>query len=162
MIGVLVLVWWNDRGLIHTSIFFFPFFFSIPFIIFALLFSLPPSRNSDPGSHGRLFFPPTHHGSCLCFFFSREDFRSFLPSSTRVEWCLPTLGALSSWSFFYFCKYIQNLATAGFELTDQHYWVVAFEGYPPGRPASAVYLWYNVCSCLRRSLWPELVFVVYR
>ena len=71
------------------------FFFPIPFIIFALLFSLAPSRNSDPGSHGRLFFPPTHHGSCLCFF-SREDFRSFLPSSTRVEWCLPTLGALSS------------------------------------------------------------------
>ena len=31
------------------SIFFFFFFFSIPFIMFTLLFSLPPSRNSDPG-----------------------------------------------------------------------------------------------------------------
>ena len=28
-------------------------------------FSLPPSRNSDPGSHRRLFSPPTHCGSCL-------------------------------------------------------------------------------------------------
>ena len=33
------------------------FFFAIPFIIFALLFSLPPSRISDPGSHSRLFSP---------------------------------------------------------------------------------------------------------
>ena len=32
-------------------------FFLISFIIFALLFSLPPSRNSDPGSHSRLFSP---------------------------------------------------------------------------------------------------------
>ena len=42
--------------------------FAIPFVIFALLFSLPPSRNSDPGSHSRLF-PLTHHyGSCLVYF----------------------------------------------------------------------------------------------
>ena len=34
-----------------------PFFFFIPFIMFALLFSLPPSRNSDPGSYSRLFSP---------------------------------------------------------------------------------------------------------
>ena len=27
------------------------------FFIFALLFSLPPSHNSDPGSHSRLFSP---------------------------------------------------------------------------------------------------------
>ena len=56
-----------------------PFFFSILFIIFALLFSLPPGRNSDPGSHSRLFSPPTHHyGSCLAFL-SREYFSSFFP-----------------------------------------------------------------------------------
>ena len=29
----------------------------LPLIIFALLFSLPPSRNSDPGAHSRLFSP---------------------------------------------------------------------------------------------------------
>ena len=37
--------------------FFFFFFFPMPFIMFALLFSLPPSRSSDPGSHSRLFPP---------------------------------------------------------------------------------------------------------
>ena len=49
-------------------------FFYILFIILALLFSLPPNRNSDPGSHGRLFPPPR---SALrfapCVFISRED-----------------------------------------------------------------------------------------
>ena len=64
---------------LHTVIF---FFFSIPFIIFALLFSLAPSRNSDPGSHSRLFSPPTHYGSCLAFL-SREDFSSSLVDSPR-------------------------------------------------------------------------------
>ena len=53
--------------------------FSIAFIyllVFALLLSLPPSRNSDPGSHSRLFSPPTHYGSCLAFI-SREDITSY-------------------------------------------------------------------------------------
>ena len=72
-------------------------------MIFALLFSLPPSRNSDPGSHSRLFSPPTHYGSCLACFIARR-FQLFLTSSTRVELCLPTLGALSSWSFFFFAN----------------------------------------------------------
>ena len=52
-------------------------FFLILFIVFALLFSFPPSRNTNPGSHSRLF-PPTHYGSCLAFI-SREDFSSFFP-----------------------------------------------------------------------------------
>ena len=68
----------------------FSSFFSIPFIILALLFSLPPSCNSDPGSHSRLFSPPTHYGSCLAFFFARR-FHLFLPSSIRVELRIPTL-----------------------------------------------------------------------
>ena len=38
-----------------------------------------------------------------CVFIARR-FQLFLPSSTRVELFSPTLGALSSWSFFYFCK----------------------------------------------------------
>ena len=59
------------------------------------LYSLPPSRNSDPGSHSRLFSPPTHYGSCLAFVIATR-FQLFLPSSTRVELCLPTLGALIS------------------------------------------------------------------
>ena len=89
------------------------FFFSIPFI-FALSFSLPPCRNSDPGSHSRLFSPSTHYGSCLAFF-SREDFSSSLVDSRRIGvfiyiyipgisynryfvciWCIHTLGRMVS------------------------------------------------------------------
>ena len=73
--------------------------FFIPFIIFALLFSLPPSRNSDPGSHGRLFSTTVR-----VLHFYREKISALSSSSTRVELCVPTLGAVSSWSFFYFCK----------------------------------------------------------
>ena len=74
---------------------------TVPFIIFALLFSLPPinSRNSDPGSHSRLFSPPYLLRFVPCIFIARK-FQLFLPSSTRVELCLPTLGGLSSSSFF--------------------------------------------------------------
>ena len=90
----------HDQIRLPLLFYFFPFF-SIPFMIFALLFALPPSRNSDPGSHSRLFSPPTHYGSRLAFFF-REKIFALLPSSTRVELCLPTLGALSSYPFFIF------------------------------------------------------------
>ena len=64
---------------------FFVFCFSIPFTISTLLFPLPPSRNSDPGSHSRLFSPSTHYGLCLAFL-SREYFRSFftLVDSRRI------------------------------------------------------------------------------
>ena len=34
-------------------------------------YSLPPSRNSDPGSHSRLLSPSTHYGSCHAFFIAR-------------------------------------------------------------------------------------------
>ena len=71
---------------IYTS----KYIFSIPFTIFALLFSLPPSRNSDPGSHGRLFSPPTHGGSCLAFL-SREDFSSFFPRRLASNCAYPRL-----------------------------------------------------------------------
>ena len=56
------------------------------FIIFALLLSLPPSRNSDPGSHSRLFSPPYPLRFVPCNFIGRR-FQLFLPSSTRVELC---------------------------------------------------------------------------
>ena len=79
--------WSQDGSNNFFSFFFFLFFFSIPFIIFALLFSLPPSRNSDPGSHSRLFSTPTRYGSCLGFFIARR-FQLFLPSSTRVVTCM--------------------------------------------------------------------------
>ena len=63
--------------------FFFPFFFP-SHLLSSPFYSLPPSRNSDPGSHNRLFSPPTHYGSCLAFL-SREDFCSFfLVDSRRI------------------------------------------------------------------------------
>ena len=63
---------------------FFPFFFPlILFIMFTLLFSLLPSRNAEPGSHSRLFFPPTHYGSCLARL-SREDCIFSLVDSRRI------------------------------------------------------------------------------
>ena len=88
----------NTWYIITRFLFFSFFLFSIPFIIFALLFSLRPSRNSNPGSHSRLFSPPAHYPLRFvpCIFF-REKIPA-LPSSTRVELCLPMLlkGALSS------------------------------------------------------------------
>ena len=106
----------------RSSILFYFVIFLVPFIILALLFSLPPGRNSDPGSHGRLLSPPTHYWSCLAFL-SREDFSSALSSLVDSRWILLTHARRSQQLilfFFLFCKQIQNPATAGFELMDQH------------------------------------------
>ena len=67
--------------------------------------SLPPrlSRNSDPGSHSRLFSPHSPLRFVPCISIARR-FQLFLPSSTRVELCLPTLGALSSLIIFLFLQ----------------------------------------------------------
>ena len=97
----------------------FSTFYKIPFIFFSLLFSLPRSHHSDPGSHSRLcsLLPTTVRASHFC----REK-KSALLSSTRVEMWLPTLfiGALSKcWSFFFFAN--SESHTAGFGLEDQHY-----------------------------------------
>ena len=77
----------------------------IPFIIFALL-SLLPSRNSDPGAHSRLFSSP-HYGSWLAFYREKMSALSSLVDSRRTV-CLPTLGALSNWSFFIFANKFRN------------------------------------------------------
>ena len=66
------------EGLIEKLLdfFFFTFFFStVPFVIFALRFSLPPSRNTDPGSRtiaGSSPPYPLRFAPCV-FFQSRED-----------------------------------------------------------------------------------------
>ena len=73
--------WYSSTRLLYMCKFFF-LLFSIPFMIFALLFS--PSRNSDPGSHIRLFSPPTHYGSCLAFL-SREGFSTSLVDLRRTN-----------------------------------------------------------------------------
>ena len=54
-----------------------------------IFFSLPPTRNSDPGSHCRLFSPPP--ATARAFIFIARRFLRFLSSSTRIELCLHTL-----------------------------------------------------------------------
>ena len=68
-------------------------------------FSSPlPSRNSDQGSHRRLFSPPTHYGSRLAFL-SREGFSSFFLRRLALNCAYPRyIGDLSSWSSLNFAK----------------------------------------------------------
>ena len=91
-------------------------FFSTPFIIFALLFSLRPSRNSEPGSHSRLFSPTHYCSSCLAFFIARR-LQLFLASSTPRR-IVPTHARRSQQLilFIFRKKHVQNITTAGFEL----------------------------------------------
>ena len=55
------------------------------------------------GHIAQALLPPYPLRFVPCIFIARR-FQLFLPSSTRVELCLPTLGALSSWSFFIFAN----------------------------------------------------------
>ena len=72
-------------------------------IFFVLLFSLPPSCNSDPGSHSRLFPPPTHYGSCLSFL-SRVDFSSFFPRRLASNCAYPRQALSAVDPFFIFAS----------------------------------------------------------
>ena len=92
---------------------FHPLYYLLPSI-------LSPSRNSDPGSHSR-FFSPQRFVACT---FTTKIFQLFIPSSTRVELCLPTLGVLSMFFFLQICSksYHDGIRTPGSTL-------VAFEGY---------------------------------
>ena len=94
----------------YYYLFYFLFFCSfIPFRLLYLrtlnfLFSLLPTRNSDPGSHSRLLYPlpATVH---VPSFLSREDFSLFFPCrlASNEGACLPTLqGALNNWILFIF------------------------------------------------------------
>ena len=74
--------------LIHTW-----YIFSPSHLLSSPFYSLSPSRNSDAGSHSRLFSPLPTTVRALHLF--RENISALL-SSTRAELCLPTLGALSS------------------------------------------------------------------
>ena len=82
------------------------------------LFSLPPSHNSDPGSHSRLSsrLPTT---VCALQFY-REKISALSSLDSRlIAPIIPSLSALSTRS--YSCKEIQSLTTVGFELQDQHF-----------------------------------------
>ena len=66
-------------------------------------FSLPPSRDSDPGSHSGLSpLPTTAYVQCIFILLSGEGFSP--SSSTRVESRYPfyvPVGALGSWLFVF-------------------------------------------------------------
>lgn len=86
----------------YWGAFLFPFFLFIPFIFFTVLLSFLPNRNSDAGSHRRLFSPLPSDGSGLvrALHYYREktstlaalvDSRRIYTgkcSSTRVEYML--------------------------------------------------------------------------
>ena len=123
--------------LLLCQIHFFIFIFSIPFIIFALLYSLPPRRNSDPGSHSRLFSPPTHYGSCVAFFFPRR-FQLF-PCRLASNCAYPR-STLSAVDRFLFLQINSKSRYGGVRIHGPT--LASFEGYcyysPPGWPANTV------------------------
>ena len=80
----------------HVETLYYVYLFPIPFITFALLFSLPPSRNSDPGSHSRVFSPLPTTVRASHFYREKTSALSSLVDSLRVELRLPTVCALSS------------------------------------------------------------------
>ena len=87
----------------HGELIVFYFGFPVPFIIFvfALQFSLPPSRNSDPGSHSRLFSPfPT---TVCAFFFIARRLQPLFPHRLVSNCAYPryALSAVDTLSFFF-------------------------------------------------------------
>ena len=72
----------RHRSYITPSFFSYLFLILVHFFRLSFLSLLPPSRNSDPGSHraGSLF-PPSHCGPCFCVFITRR-LQPFLPWST--------------------------------------------------------------------------------
>ena len=71
--------------------------------MFALLFSLPPSSNSDPGSHSRLFSPLPTTVRALHFYREKISELSSLVDSRRiVPYPRYTLSALDAFFFFFF------------------------------------------------------------
>ena len=83
-------------GGLSSCLFFFIFFFLFPSHLLSSPFcSLPPSRNSDLGSHNRLFSPLSTTVRALHFYREKNSALSSLVDSRRIV-LLPTIGALSS------------------------------------------------------------------
>ena len=86
----------------NYRIYFFFFFFFCHLIYYLRpSFSLPPSRNSDPGSHSRLFSPP-HYGPCLVFLW-REGFSLIFPRRLASNCAYPRW-ALSAVDLLFFAN----------------------------------------------------------
>lgn len=108
---------WPLKGRFETTILatlyiIFCFVLSIPFIIFALPFSLLPGRNSDPGSQrsqSRFFSLLPRYGSCLACL-SREGFSTFFPRRLASDSACPRHeGALSNWSLSSIAALLSNV-----------------------------------------------------
>ena len=106
---------WGQTIRLGASSFFSSHLFSSPFFSLTLLV-VTQIQVHIAGSP-----PPSPLRFAPCTFIA-IIFQPFLPSLTRVELCLPKLGVLSKcWSVFHFCRWMQNLLTAGFELTGHHH-----------------------------------------
>ena len=80
---------------------FFFLLFPIPFIISALLFLLYiNSRDSDPGSHSRLFFALPATVRALHFYREKDSALPSLVDSHRIAPTHAIVGALDSWCHF--------------------------------------------------------------
>ena len=75
------------------------------------------------------------------FVFARR-FQLFLPSSTRVELCLPTLGPLSRYPFFFFLQINSKYRHGGIRTHGPT--LVAFEGHHQSTGASGALSMYSV------------------
>ena len=86
----------------------FFFFFSFFFIILSSPFnSLPPSRNSDPRSHTKLFYPPSTAVRALHFFREKISALSSLidPPAPRIVLTTHAMRSQQLILFiFHFCK----------------------------------------------------------
>ena len=72
------------------------FYFSTPFIIFTGLVLVPPSRNSDPGSHSRLFSPLPTAVRALHFYREKDSALSAIVDWRRIVPTHAIIGALDS------------------------------------------------------------------
>ena len=107
------------------SVCFFSFLHIVPCLFFALLYARPLGVTQIWGHIAGAYLPLPPQLRALRFL-SRQDLQPFLPSSTRVEVRLPTLGALSSW-FLFFCFKNSHSHRGGIR-TPGSTLLVAFEG----------------------------------
>ena len=108
------------------STFFLFLFFPIPFIIFARLFSLPPSRNSDPGSHSRL--PPYPLGFVPCIFYCEKiSALSSLVDARRIV--ITHARRFQQLILFSFLRKNSKSRHGGIRTHGPTLLIVAFEGY---------------------------------
>ena len=98
-----------------------------PYHLLSSFYSLPPSRNSDSGSHSRLFFPPTHYGSCLAFFREKISALSSLVDSHRIV--LTRARCSQQLTLFFISFYKVNLKSHHGGIRTHEPTVVTFESY---------------------------------